>query len=106
MRDAPALDRATGGSILVRRSRKRSSKRHQTIVLQAATCTEVHEPGLDAHYETELSVAEAPGALGDRLEYWLHVGRRAADDAQDLARRRLLLQRLGEAGVLRLQLGE
>ena len=33
-------------------------------------------------------------ALGDRVEHRLHVGRRAADDAQDLGRRGLLLERL------------
>jgi hypothetical protein len=36
----------------------------------------------------------------DRIEDRLHVGRRLADDTQDLAGRRLLLQRLGEVGVL------
>ena len=30
----------------------------------------------------------------DRVEYRLHIGRRTADDPQDLARRRLLLERL------------
>ena len=45
-------------------------------------------------------------AVGDRVEHRLHVGRRAADDAQDLRRRRLLLQRLGDLGVARLQLLE
>ena len=41
-----------------------------------------------------------------RLEHRLDVGRRARDDAQDLAGRRLLLQRLGEVAVARLQLLE
>ena len=36
----------------------------------------------------------------------LQVGRRAADDAQDLAGRRLLLQRLGQLAVALLQLLE
>ena len=34
------------------------------------------------------------GALGDGIEHGLHVGRRARDHAQDLADRRLLLQRI------------
>ena len=38
-------------------------------------------------------------ALGDDVEDRLDVGRRARDDAQDLAGRRLLLQRLGEVAV-------
>src|SRR5262245_25634420 len=44
--------------------------------------------------EAELAVAQAQRALEDRLEHRLEVGRRTADDAQDLAARRLLLQRL------------
>ena len=44
--------------------------------------------------------------LHDRVEDRLHVGRRAGDHAQDLAGRRLLLEGLGEVGVLGLQLGE
>ena len=39
-------------------------------------------------------VAKVGCALGDRLEHRLHVGRRARNDAQDLADRRLLLERL------------
>ena len=38
-------------------------------------------------------VAQAGGALRDRLEHRLHVGRRARDHAQDFADRRLLLER-------------
>src|SRR5262249_39894001 len=41
-----------------------------------------------------------PGrALSDRVEHRLNVGRRLADDAQDLAGCRLLLERFLEAGV-------
>ena len=39
-------------------------------------------------------VARPRRSLGDRVEHGLHVRRRAADHPQDLARRRLLLQRL------------
>ena len=46
------------------------------------------------------------GALRDRVEHRLEVGRRARDDAQDLAGGGLLLQRLGEVAVARLQLLE
>ena len=38
-------------------------------------------------------VAQPQRALGDRVEHRLHVGRRARDHAQDLADRRLLLER-------------
>ena len=50
--------------------------------------------------------AEARGGANDRLEDRLDVGRRAGDRAQDLARRRPLLQRLREVGVARLELRE
>jgi len=45
-------------------------------------------------------------AAGDRLEDRLGVGRRAPDDAQDLARRRLLIEGLAEFAIARLQLPE
>ncbi len=38
-------------------------------------------------------------ALDDSIEYRLHVGRRAADDAEHLGRRRLMLQRLAQFRV-------
>ena len=51
-------------------------------------------------------VAQPHRVVGDGVKDRLKLGRRARDHAQDLARRRLLLQRLGEVGVLRLQLTE
>jgi hypothetical protein len=48
-------------------------------------------------------VTEPGGAPYDGIEHRLHVGLRVRDDAQDLARRRLLLQRLGELTGPRLQ---
>src|SRR5216683_2119077 len=57
--------------------------------------------------EQEVVGATKPGRAGDqRLEDGLHVRRRAADDAQDLSRRRLLLEGLGEVAVPHLQLLE
>ncbi len=38
-------------------------------------------------------------ALDDGVEHRLHVGRRAADDAEHLGRRRLMLQRLAQLRV-------
>src|ERR1700730_1065296 len=55
---------------------------------------------------TEESVAQSHGAADDRVEDRLHTGLRAADDMQYLSGRRLLLQRLGEVAVARLQLLE
>src|SRR5262245_6193707 len=41
-----------------------------------------------------MRIAQSCRILQNRLEYRLYVGRRAADDLQDLGRRRLLLERL------------
>src|SRR5712692_8976443 len=51
-------------------------------------------------------LTQAGGAFGHGVEQRLDVRRRAADDAEDLARRRLLLQGLGKVAVARLQLLE
>ena len=41
-------------------------------------------------------IAQARGIFCNDIQYRLNIRRRAGDDAQDLARRRLLLQCLGE----------
>ncbi|HWO91801.1 MAG TPA: hypothetical protein VNP53_07505, partial [Methylomirabilota bacterium] len=46
---------------------------------------------------TEESVAQLHGAPDDRVEHRLGIGRRARDHTQDLAGRRLLLQRVGQS---------
>ncbi|HTO90073.1 MAG TPA: hypothetical protein VMJ70_02980, partial [Candidatus Sulfotelmatobacter sp.] len=53
-----------------------------------------------------LRLAQALRVLRDRRDDRLNVGRRAADDAQDLRGRGLLLERLGEFAVARLELVE
>ena len=64
-----------------------------------------HEPvSLDDHHACVGRVAQVRGALGHRLQHRLHVGRRARDHAQDLADRRLLLERIGELARARLDL--
>ena len=50
--------------------------------------------------------AELQRGRRDRVEHGLHIGRRLADHAQDLARRRLLLERLGEIAIARFELVE
>ena len=49
---------------------------------------------VDQVHRRDRRVAQARGALGDRVEHRLHVGRRARDHAQDLADRRLLVERV------------
>ena len=67
---------------------------------------DAHEVALDPEDDGVDGVAEARRALGHRVQHRLDVRRRARDDGQDLRRRRLLLQRLAELGVARLQLLE
>ena len=47
---------------------------------------------------------QSRGILGDSIQHRLNVGRRAGDDAQNLARRGLLFQCFGELTVTILQL--
>ena len=44
-------------------------------------------------------IADARGVLGNGVQHRLKIRRRAGDDTQDLTRRGLLLQRLGEVAV-------
>ena len=62
----------------------------------------VDQLAVELKERAEESVAQPHGASDDRVEHRLHVGRRAADDPQDLARRRLLFQRLRQIAVARL----
>src|SRR5215467_14274824 len=48
----------------------------------------------------------AGGALHDCIEHWLHVGRRAADDAEHFGRCSLMLQGLAQFSVSFLQFFE
>ena len=54
----------------------------------------------------ELRAAEPQDRIRDRVEHRLHIGLRPADHAQDVAGRRLLLERFGEVAVARLELLE
>jgi hypothetical protein len=60
----------------------------------------------DPGEQARVASKQSDGTLYDRVEHRLHVRPRAADHAQDLARRGLLVQRLGEIAVARLDLRE
>src|SRR5215831_169413 len=57
---------------------------------------QVNELAVEAEYAAEAGSAQAHATREDHLEDRLYVGRRARDDSQDLARGRLLLQRLAD----------
>ena len=61
----------------------------------------LHQPQIDGD-----ALEQVDTAFHDRIEHRLHVGRRAADDPQDLRGRGLLVERLGDLAVARLQLLE
>src|SRR5216683_6829392 len=54
----------------------------------------MEEPAVEPHNAPRIGVAPSPGIPRDRVEDWLGVGRRVADDPEDFGRRRLLLMRL------------
>jgi hypothetical protein len=60
---------------------------------------EVEEGTVEPEDEAALGLAQSGSASRDRVEDRLDIGRRAGDDAQDLASGRLLLQGLGEPCV-------
>src|SRR5262245_31007208 len=53
-----------------------------------------------------IDFANPSGALDDGVKNRLHVGRRAADDAEHLCRRRLMLQMLSQCCIALLKLRE
>src|SRR5262249_30599462 len=80
------------------------------VVIEGNT---VYKFAIERGQAAELSMAQPHCAPPDAVEDRLDVGRRLADDAQDLTCSRLLLQRLGhlrvssgEIAVLLWQLGE
>ena len=66
----------------------------------------VQELAVVAEHGAVRAPAQCDGTAHDRVEHRLHIGRRAADDAQDLGRRGLPLEGLGELAVAGLQLVE
>ena len=64
-----------------------------------------HVPLTESQYYV-IDPANPRGALDDGVEHRLHVCRRAADDAEHLGRRRLMLQGLAQFCVALLQFFE
>ena len=93
-----------------------AARAHRVRALQASSASARHavvrrrggagSPRSERRRRTSALAQLRARSRHDRVEDRLDVGRRARDDAQDLAGGRLLLERLGEVGVLGLQLGE
>ncbi len=92
--------------IVVRASRKHAPHAFQLVRRDVVMTDEVHEVALVTPDSAVERAAEPYRVADDGVEHRLRVGRRARDDPQDLAGRRLLLERLGQRAVARLQLGE
>src|SRR5215471_3844007 len=77
-----------------------------------ASWADSHEGGhvklipLDSNESAQMSVAKCHGAPENLVEDGLRVGGRTGNHAEDLARRRLLLERFGEIAIARLKLRE
>jgi hypothetical protein len=95
------------------RPRKRPPPRVELVGCEVVMTDEMDERPFDAIERRIHSPAQPDRVSRDRVEHRLHVGRRLADHAQNLGRRRLMLEGLGHVRVglakrpiLLLQLGE
>ncbi len=61
---------------------------------------------VEAPHAARERAAQPDGVRDDHIEYWLEIGGRTGDNAQDLTSCRLLLERLGQLPVARLRLIE
>ena len=99
------------------RASARSNRRHSTIMkgysAPRGQMESTHndatgrEPSPStAHNHSIVRFAQPRGARGNRIQHRLYIRRRAGNHAQDLARRRLLLQSFSEVAVAGLQFFE
>ncbi len=99
LNDRPAQDRAPGHQPPVRPHRKRFLKRLPYLRRVVIAGCEVHHLAIESDSGSSQPITQPHGASHDRVEDRLHVGRRAADHPQDLARCR-------QVAIASLQLGE
>ena len=71
----------------------------QPLVRPVMMSDEVNQMAVEPIHTTAEAIAEGDGALGNGVEHRLHVGRRAGDDSQYLACRRLLFQSFGQRAL-------
>jgi hypothetical protein len=94
MQDDAATDGPRREGVSVRCCGKRPVEFLQRLGGLAEVGDEVYERAVESKHRAVTPVADADGSLRDRIEDRLGVGRRARDRANDLAGRRLLLERL------------
>jgi hypothetical protein len=99
LHDLPRQDSATGS-----KAPAGSARIHVTNSLSAFRADgrlrdKVQKLTVEGRYETAVGATQTHGGLGDSIEDGLNVRGRARNDAEDLARRRLLLQGFGQITV-------
>src|SRR5262249_12620785 len=103
MNERASQYRARGDAAASRRNGKDTSDCLQFLRAKIVMGREVDECPVEAEYEGIVRLTKVSRARCDRVEGGLDVRRRAADHLKDLARRGLLLERVGELAVARLQ---
>jgi hypothetical protein len=106
MRHGAVEDRSTRHDAPMRRSGKNLARGRQLFRREIMTGHVMDEPVLEPEHPSVRAFAEVDGALRDRVEHRLHVGRRARYHAQDFGGRRLSFERLGQVLGSRLHLVE
>jgi hypothetical protein len=71
----------------------------ERVAREVVVRNEMHQLAIETVHSPKESIAQTHGAFRDRIEYWLHVRRRARNHPEDLAGRCLLLQRLAHLSV-------
>src|SRR5262249_36842154 len=97
---------AAGGAATRCRPRICPQRDIKLLRRQTMVCRYRDQLTVEAIDMAECRIAEPCCTLDNGIEDRLEVGGRVADDTQDLARRRLLLQHLGQLAVAGLQLLE
>src|SRR5690348_8630953 len=96
----------TPARVASRWPRVRLRKVLKSITPIAISCRDVKDVSVESSQGTDRRVTQSSSTPSDRFENWLQIRRRARDDTEDLARRRLLVERIRQVRVLRLQLFE
>ena len=94
------------GATAIGRAGVRGPKGRGAFGIQLLERPDVNLLAVEPEKRAEIGLAKAQRVGRDRVEYRLHIRRRPADHAQDLAGRGLLLQRLREVAVARPELIE
>src|SRR4029453_6736882 len=90
----------------LQRYRERRPQRRVTPSVGALERCEIQMVARDSSQRARLGAHQADGARQDLLEHWPDVRLRAADDAQDVAGGRLLVERISQMLVAGFELLE